>query len=189
MTCLSTNRPFIAASELNELKYDLWEKGQELECFHASPDKQFVRNHVFGVIGKHLSTLRADAIVVDKPKVYQPLQDDRGRFYKKILDILLSYVLNGHSWRGAQDVVIVLAKIDSVPHRKELERGVRSSLQSTATKLKCKYKIQHAYSKSEINLQIVDYICWAISRKWERGDTRSYDLIKAGIKSEFNVFE
>ena len=37
-------------------------------------------------------------------------------------------------------------------------------------------------------LQIADYCCWAIQRKWESGDDRSYVLIKDKIQSDFNAF-
>ena len=41
---------------------------------------------------------------------------------------------------------------------------------------------------SNKNAQIADYCCWAIYRKWEKGDLRSHDLIKNKIRSEFDMF-
>ena len=47
----------------------------------------------------------------------------------------------------------------------------------------------HAWpAASDPCLQVADYCCWAIGRKWERGDTRSYDLIATKIQSEFDLF-
>ena len=46
----------------------------------------------------------------------------------------------------------------------------------------------HHASKSSYGLQVVDYCSWAIYRKWKDSDLKSYDLIKAGIKSEFDIF-
>lgn len=37
-------------------------------------------------------------------------------------------------------------------------------------------------------LQVTDYCTWAIQRKWERGDGRSYDLIKDKIASEYELW-
>jgi hypothetical protein len=51
-----------------------------------------------------------------------------------------------------------------------------------------KYKVLHHASKSCIGLQVADYCNWAIFRKWERSDKRSYELIKTCIKSEFDIF-
>jgi hypothetical protein len=37
-------------------------------------------------------------------------------------------------------------------------------------------------------LQVVDYCVWAVQRKWELDDRRSYDLFKDKIASEFGVW-
>jgi hypothetical protein len=44
-------------------------------------------------------------------------------------------------------------------------------------------------AESDPCLQVADYCTWAIQRKWERGDTRSYDLIEDKIESEFDAWE
>jgi hypothetical protein len=38
-------------------------------------------------------------------------------------------------------------------------------------------------------LQFADYCTWAIQRKWERGDSRSYDLIKDRLTYEFDLWK
>jgi hypothetical protein len=43
--------------------------------------------------------------------------------------------------------------------------------------------------QSDPCLQVADYCTWAIQRRWERGDTRSYDLIKSKIATEFDAWE
>ena len=37
-------------------------------------------------------------------------------------------------------------------------------------------------------LQAADYCTWAIQRKWEKGDRRSYDLIKDKISYEYELW-
>ncbi len=37
-------------------------------------------------------------------------------------------------------------------------------------------------------LQLTDYCTWAIQRKWEKGDSRSYDMIKNRITYEYDMF-
>ena len=37
-------------------------------------------------------------------------------------------------------------------------------------------------------LKATDYCCWAIQKKWERGDLRSYDLIEDKLRSEYDIF-
>ncbi len=47
-----------------------------------------------------------------------------------------------------------------------------------------KYRILHHDSKSNIELQIADYMNWAIYRKWDRKDLRSFNLIRGVIREE-----
>lgn len=51
-----------------------------------------------------------------------------------------------------------------------------------------RYHLYHHQSRSDINLQIADYFGWAIYRKWENGDTRSYDLVSSAVKAEGELF-
>lgn len=43
-------------------------------------------------------------------------------------------------------------------------------------------------ANSDPCLQVADYCSWAIQRKWERGDERSYALTAGKIMTEFDVF-
>ncbi|MDO8987110.1 MAG: hypothetical protein Q7V14_02685 [Coriobacteriia bacterium] len=51
------------------------------------------------------------------------------------------------------------------------------------------YALFHHESRSDLNLQIADYFCWAIQRKWEGDDDRSYVLIEQAICGEGDPFE
>ena len=42
--------------------------------------------------------------------------------------------------------------------------------------------------ESDPCLQVADYCTWAIQRKWERDDARSYVLIQNKVQSEFDVW-
>jgi hypothetical protein len=42
--------------------------------------------------------------------------------------------------------------------------------------------------ESDPCLQVADYCTWAIQRKWERNDNRSYDLISGKLESEYDVW-
>ena len=51
-----------------------------------------------------------------------------------------------------------------------------------------KYRIMHHSSKSCPGLRVVDYFNWAIFRRWERKDSRSWKLVRGAIASEFDIF-
>lgn len=63
---ITKERPFHACKALNELKYDLVEKGLDIEYFHAAEDQQATRNEVFAIIRENLDGVRFDSIYLDK---------------------------------------------------------------------------------------------------------------------------
>lgn len=188
MSALSVERPFPCVSELSNLKYDLWERGLELEYFHASKDTQLTRDKVFDILKHNLARFRIDSIIMEKRKTHPTLQKNQARFYMTVLDILLGFVLE----KAPQGHASVFVATDNIPlekKRKEIEKGVKVALTHWARKHQRFYRILHMASKSDYNLQIADYVNWAIYRKWERNDSRSYDLMRECVKSEFEVFE
>ena len=42
-------------------------------------------------------------------------------------------------------------------------------------------------SRSYHGLQVADYCCWAIFRKWQKGESPWYDCIKPTVRGEFDV--
>jgi hypothetical protein len=186
ITAVSKVRPFLIESALLDVKYDLAEVGFCPEFFHASEDMQDKRNKVFGAIKEHLSTIRIDSIVIEKPKTGPYLQAEE-RFYPRMMGYLLDYILiKGHNMDNYRGVVVIT---DSIPVKKKNSTVEKSLKTFLAKKLEGKfYSILHHSSKSCIGLQIADYCNWAIYRKWEKKDLRSYDLVQPAIRSEFEIF-
>ena len=50
------------------------------------------------------------------------------------------------------------------------------------------YEISMHQSASHHYLQIVDYLSWAVFKKWERGDIWPHEVVRHLIKSEFPIF-
>jgi hypothetical protein len=72
--------------------------------------------------------------------------------------------------------------------RRAVEKAVKITLAKRLPK-GVRYRIYHHDSKSNFDLQIVDYCNWAVYRKWDRGDEKTYQTIKAVIRSEFDIFQ
>jgi len=187
LTSLTKSRPFKAYIALNELKYDLIESGINLEYFHAAEDTQETRNQVFDVIEQHLTEVRLDSLIIEKRKTGHALQTEM-RFYPEMLGYLLKYVLNGINLQEVCEAIIVTDRIPIAKKRQAVEKAVKITLAHMLPQ-HIPYRILHHESKSNIDLQIADYCNWAIYRKWDRGDERSYKKIEKAIKSEFPIFE
>lgn len=182
---ISKERPFKAYKELNELKYDLVEKGTGIEYFHASEDRQAVRDGVFQIICANIGGVRYDSVVVEKPKTDPALRAEE-RFYPKMLGSLLRHVLSQHDLGVFRETIVFTDRLPVAKKRKAIEKAVKETLASmlpdTAT-----YRVYHHDSKSNFDLQIADYFNWAVYRKWERQDQRSYLLIKSAVESELEI--
>jgi len=186
LTALSKSRPFEAYKFLCDLKYDLVESSTEIEYFHASEDRQAVRDQVFSIIRAHLDQTRIDSLVVEKSKTHPSLQSEE-RFYAEMIGHLVPYVVKGYDLSSFNRVVVFTDNIPVQRKRKAVEKALKKVL---AHKLPegLAYNIFHHASKSNFDLQIVDYCNWAVYRKWERADLRSYEVIKEAVKSEFDIF-
>jgi hypothetical protein len=184
---LLARRPFPATDPLIALKYDLIEFGLDIEYFHATEDSQAVRDRVFAIIARNLRSIRIDSLIVEKPKTGPALQAEN-EFYPRMLGYLVRFVLRRLPVPYKLDEVLVFT--DRIPiqkKRRAIERAIKTTL---AKELPpgVKYRLFHHASASCMGLQVADYCNWAIFRKWERGDARSYDIIKPAIRSEFDIF-
>jgi hypothetical protein len=184
---LTKERPFHAYKELTELKYDLVELGTELEYFHASENAQPVRNRVFETIKRNLAGVRIDALVVEKRKTGPALQTEEA-FYPRMLGYLLKFILKQHDLAAFKEVIVFT---DAIPVRKKrdaIEKIIKKTLASQLPAGAC-YRLIHHESKSNLDLQIADYCTWALYRKWNNGDRRSYEHIEPAVRSEFDIFQ
>ena len=187
LTCVSMPRPFGVYAKLQDYKYDCIENGGGVEHFHCYADRKAVRDAVFGVIGAHLDDIHIDCLMVEKRKTRPRLQRN-ARLYSWSLGYLLRRVLAYERDAGASDVMVIT---DTIPVNKK-RRAAEKAIHAAVVRKQLpgmKYRILHHQSRSHYGLQVADYCCWAIFRKWQRGESTWYDRIKPALRSELDVFE
>lgn len=170
-------------NRLLALRRDLGWRGIHLNSvFHATEDPQSVRDEVFELIGS--ADFRIDATLLEKSKAQPHLCDDES-IYKMAWYLHLKHVapqVVGHSDR----LFVVAAGIGTKRKRGRFYDAVYDVVSQVA---RCRsYRVAFWPASNEPCLQVADYCTWAIQRKWERGDTRSYDLISDKIATEFDVW-
>ena len=101
---LTTRDPERLTNPLSRLRYQLLADGLEIERFHASEDRQAVRDRVFEVI---LATggFDFDAAVIKKRNARAVL-DDEARFYPLFAARLLKHVFDRHPDPDERVVVV-----------------------------------------------------------------------------------
>ena len=184
LSAVSKERPFQAYQEMTELKYNLVEGGKDIEFFHASEDAQAVRNEVFAIIQRNIGGIRVDSLIVEKRKVGPAMRPEE-QFYPRMLGYLLRYVLNGYPLDQYREVIVFTDQIPVKKKRGAIEKAAKVTLAGMLPKT-ARYRVLHHDSKSNMDLQIVDYCNWAVYRKWDAKDERSYQLIRPVVASEFD---
>ncbi|MEZ4533029.1 MAG: DUF3800 domain-containing protein [Thermomicrobiales bacterium] len=172
-------------SDLLELRRTLAREEVDLfDQFHATEDAQSVRDRVFEAIGNH--RFRLDVTILEKSRTDAHLVIDPDRLYRLAIYSHLRHAIPAVFQPGDDGLVVCAAlgtKRQMAAHLHHLRYVVR---EVTPPDLKVGSALWRA--AAEPCLQVADYCCWAIHRKWERNDTRSYDLISDRIESEFLLF-
>ncbi len=173
-----------AGDDLLRLRRDLAWDGIALESnFHATEDSQAVRDQVFDVLAGH--DFRIDATILEKRKTQPHLAEDWERFYKEAWYLHFKYVAPLIA-SAKNELLVVAAQIGTKKRRRAIRLAIADVVDQTT---RCRWEVAFWPAASDPCLQVADYCCWAIQRKHEKSDTRSYDLISDKIKSEFRPFE
>lgn len=169
---------------LVELQRELALNGLGLESpFHATEDLQVVRDAVFEVLRG--ADIRIDVTLFDKPKTQPHLQHDHERFYKTLWYMHMKHVAPRISLEK-DEMLVVAASVGTKKRRKATREGIVDVMRQSTPNLK--FEVAFWPAASDPGLWIADYVAWAIYRKWESNDQRSYDLIKNKIHTEFDCF-
>lgn len=186
LTSVSMRRPFTATVSLDAYKHDCLEYGLNTEYFHCADDNNHVRGRVFEIITQSIGDFQIDSLVVEKPKTGPALQSDM-RFYPEMLGYLLKYVVPKELNCGATEVIVITDSIPVNKKRRAIEKGVQTALAAMLPK-GMRYRILHHSSRSHFGLQVADYCCWAVYRKWQSGETVYLEQIAQSQRSEFEIF-
>ena len=172
-------------ADLLELRRELAWEGEPLAGgFHATNDKQRVRNRVFDALGPH--DFRVDATILEKRKVNPRLRTTVPRFYGFAWYAHLAGLVPALAPRS-DELHVIAASIGTAATRAAFYSEVGIATSNTIPTAAMKAAMWS--SATSPLLQVADYCAWAVGRKWERADTRAYAQIEGKIASEFNVFQ
>jgi hypothetical protein len=143
---------------------------------------------MFDLLGGHVAhgCFTVDAIIAQKSKA-NPLIREETVFYPKLLKMLLHWVFRHRAHASVDRINVWAARIGTKKKRVVFEKAVKSYL-ANELDTALPYGIFMHSSASHPMLQVADYCCWAISRKWKDGDLRSHAKIQSAVLTEFDVF-
>lgn len=201
LTAVSTLSPLKSREELMqkvyELKYSGWMNGREDYFFHATEDRQEIRDWVFAAIKK--LDFDIDTIIAQKnktnPSLYthielagEKIKTVRSEecFYDKVSQMLLQYIFRRYEDKdGIEKIIVVLGSIFTEKKRGYVLKSLKQYLKLNFRK---PFYVYFHPTGSDINCQIADYCGWAAYVRVERGEERPWTEIKDKVKSCFDVF-
>ncbi len=151
----------------------------ELKANNSSPE---IRKQLLKDLGE--VDLEIHCIILNKKKVYDYLKAKKHRLYNYVIGRILPGTVT--FLRNVQ--IIVDRRSSKRALRDDFDDYIKMRIEERAL-FKPRIIISHFDSKNDAGLQVVDFVSWSIFRKYEKGDTEYYDLIKDKIKWERELFE
>jgi hypothetical protein len=171
-----------AGDALLALRRELGWRGIHLDrVFHATEDSQAIRAEVFALLGAH--DFWIDATILEKRKA-QPHLRDEASLYKMAWYLHFKYLAK--QMRSSDRLFVAASSLGTKRARGALHAAIDDVVHRLSP---CSsHRVAFWPAESDPCLQVADYCTWAIQRKWERGDDRSYVLIVPKVRSEFDVW-
>lgn len=199
LTAISTLDPITLREDMHTYKYELLANGINNEYFHATEDRQEVRDQFYNLINK-LDDFSIDSVVVEKNKTHPSLyvekkfiknkivkKNNYSEFYRLVCQTLLKYIFKRYNDNiHVENIIIILDNLFTNDKREYVLKALKTYLKMFCTK---PFYIYFHQNKSDINCQITDYCGWAIYVKNERNELRPSKEIQKKIKSEFDIFK
>ena len=172
-------------TSLSDLRDELAWRSHGLDsAFHASEDSQYVRDAVFEALGA--ADFRIDVTLLEKRKADPSSYATQPTFF--------NHAWNGHLsgfaaevFKPSDQLMVVAAALGTRKERQAFRSAINTAL-NDCVPYKVKRMLAFWRDESDFALQAVDYCTWAVTRLWERGDARSYELIQDKISSEVDAF-
>lgn len=162
----------------------LWEGSLTRSHFHAHADSYPVRERVFRALDDH--EFRVDSIILRKSAASDQIRRDNLRFWKTAWFYLLRHVTPRVAPSALDELFVVAALIETKISRRALREALADVVRQTAANPDSGSAVWA--TAEDPGLQLADYCCWAIQRKWERGNEDAYERIRDKIASEHRLF-
>jgi hypothetical protein len=160
-----------------------WRRAPLRDYFHASTDAQATRDDVFGLIKKYDFTIHAN--IMEKSKAQPQVRATQHKFYKYGWPYLFRHGI-APAIKSGDEILITAASVKTKKAQGAFTDAVNDVVQQHLPR--AQWRTSFTPCGCDPCLQVADYCTWAIQRNWERGDDRSYKLIKDRISYEYELW-
>lgn len=156
--------------------------------FHACKDTPDVRSPFL----HYLKTLDCEAEIVVARKCPQRFERTHNRREKEFYADLFSHLIKRRVKREGT-LVLNVAERGSTTRGKVFEEALRIAKERARKRwgddLKADVVFNVQTPRTEPLLNVADYLCWAVQRVFERGETRYYDYLKNQIRLVVDLYD
>lgn len=181
MTALFCLTPVHSASILSELKYQLLSEGVGLANFHASEDRQQVRNLVFQKIAS-IAGLEAHTFWFTK-ELKQGNHVARDTVFASF-GVALANLLRSSRLLDCDNAVVVFDK--TLLYKEEV--AFRAKCKPIFSRVGKPFNIYFHNVNRDFNGQIADYVAWANFVSLERNEHRPIQSIPSELKGATEIY-
>lgn len=158
---------------------------KKISILHATKEKPLTRKRLLKKLAE--KDCYIVTIYLNKKKVYTKLQDEKNVLYNYTTNILLDRIFSKEIFKNYRKFELIASKKET---NKFLNENFKNYLNSQMEeKYNVRLSIKIKVPGEEKCLQAVDFISWAIFRKYEYGDRSYYDIIKSKIVEENGLFK
>lgn len=151
---------------------------------HCNKEKPITRQRLLNFLKEKDCSIMS--IYLNKRKVYTRLQDEKHVLYNYVTNILLDRIFSKRFVPETKKIILIASKRET---NKFLNHNFSSYLNRKVTNThNIKFTVYIKTPADEKSLQVVDFVSWAIFRKYEYGDEGYYNLIKEKIVEEHPLF-
>lgn len=170
---------------IKSIRKKLRQKHHHLSELHAYHADESTRRLVLQKLAS-IEDLKILCIILNKKKVYIDLKNQKNYLYNYTANILLDR-LYSKAIVSLNDPLMIC--IDRKDTNKKIRQNFQTYLEASLKKKRAgKISVVLRGSHEDKCLQAVDFISWAIFRKYEWSDSAYYELIKDKIIEENMLF-
>lgn len=162
----------------------LRKKYKKIGVLHAYIEEPVTKRRLLSLLAE--KDCKIMTILLNKKKVYTKLQDEKPVLYNYVTNILLDRIFTKKLIQSDDSIKIIASRKET---NKFLNENFKLYLHSQlAANYKVKVSISVKTPAEQKALQAVDFVSWAIFRKYEYKDDTYYNLIRGKIVEENPLF-
>ena len=175
MSAVAATAPLESASILHNLRYRLLTEGHDVSEFHATEDRQHVRDRVFESFNS-VTNVVSHVLYVDKREVSSQIRTD-SQLHLRFGRAMIRHVIDAFEGREFEAVVVVF---DQALTQKK-QGAFRLAMKPELKQLSKPFHIYFHRMVTDMNGQIADYIAWSKFVALERGEQRPWKAVVAAL--------